>query len=79
MARSAAQSAEAHLPFSMLHEANDKTGGTGDVYVWRAFEDTYKYTWQSKPKEGTTFFCTLVFAEDPSQYCQARFKKTSQN
>ena len=32
-----------------------------------------------KPREGTNFLCTLVSSEDPGQYCQAQFKKKSQN
>ena len=76
---SAAQPARAHLSLSLLNKASVRTGGTWDVYISRPFEDKYDYTWQGKDRQGTNLVCTLVDAEDPSQYCQAQFKKTSQN
>ena len=76
---SAAQPGTAHLALQMLNPASVKTGGTWDVHVRRAFEDKYEYTWQGKARQGTNFVCTLVSQEDPRQYCQAQFKKTSQN
>jgi hypothetical protein len=39
----------------------------------------YEYTWQSKPRQGTNLVVTLVSTDDPSQYCQANFKKTYKN
>ena len=63
----------------MLNSASVKIGGMWDVYVCRPFEDKYKYVWQGKDREGCNFLCTLVSSEDPSQYCQAQFKKTTAN
>ena len=63
----------------MLNKASVKTGGKWDVYIWRPFEDKYEYNWQGKPRQGSNFTCTLVSADDPRHYCQARLKKTSQN
>ena len=76
---SAAQPANAHLPLSLLNKASVKTGGTWDVYACRPFEDKYNYKWHGQARQGTNLVCTLVAAEDPSEYCQAQFKKTSQN
>ena len=76
---SAAQPAKAHLPLSLLNKASARTGGTWDVYVSRPFEDKYEYKWQGQPRQGSNLVCNLVAAQDPSQYCQAQFKKTSQN
>ena len=42
-------------------------------------EDKYDYTWQGKPRQGTNFVVTLVSVDNPSEYCQAQFKKTSKN
>ena len=63
----------------MLNKASVKTGGKWDVYVWSAFEDQCEYPRQGKPLQGTNFICTLVSADDPRQYCQTQFKKTSKN
>ena len=76
---SAAPPGQANLPLSMLNKASVKTGGKWDVYIWRPFEDKYEYNWQGKPRQGSNFTCTLVSADDPRHYCQARLKKTSQN
>ena len=76
MAHTAEQPSKGHLPLSMLNSASVKTGGMWDVYVCRPFEDVYKYTWLGKEREGCNFLCTLVSSEDPTQYCQAQFKKT---
>ena len=75
----AEQLGENKLALALLNKASIKTGGTWDVYIWRPFEDKYEYTWQGKTRQGTNFLCTLVSADDPRQYCQAQFKKTSQN
>ena len=76
---SAEQPAKAHLELSLLNKASAKTGGTWEVYMWRVFEEKYDYTWQGKPRQGTNLLCTLVNPQDPRQYCQAQFKKTSKN
>ena len=76
---SAEQPAKAHLELSLLNKASVKTGGTWEVYMWRAFEDKYDYTWQGRPRQGTNLLRTLVNPQDPRQYCQAQFKKTSKN
>jgi hypothetical protein len=79
MTSKAAEAAKGHLALRLLNNASSKTGGTWEVYIYRSFEDKYSYSWQGKPREGSNFICTLVDAEDPSQYCQAQFKKTSGN
>ena len=76
---SAEQPAKAHLELARLNKASVKTGGTWEVYMWRVFEDKYDYTWQGKPRQGSNLLCTLVNPQDPRQYCQAQFKKTSKN
>ncbi len=68
-----------HLPLALLNKASARTGGTWDVYVDRPFEDKYEYKWQGKARQGTNLIFNLVSAADPSQYCQAHFKKTAQN
>ena len=68
-----------HLPLSELNKASAKTGGSWVVDAFRPVEDKYEYTWQGKPRHGINFLVTLVSAEDPSQYCQAQFKKNSSN
>ena len=70
---------ESHFALSMLNSASVKIGGVWDVAVCRPFEDKYKYVWQGKDREGCNFLCTLVSSDDPSQYCQAQFKKTAAN
>ena len=76
---SAVQPGRKHLPLAELNPASVRIGGTWDIFVSRSFEDTYNYTWQGKPRQGSNFVCILVCAEDPRQYCQAQFKKTNQN
>jgi len=76
---SAAQPATKHLPLSQLNAASGRSGGTWDVAVYCPFADKYEYKWQNKPRQGVNFVCTLVCADDPSQYCQAHFKKTTAN
>ena len=68
-----------HLPLSLLNKASARTGSTWEVVVSRPFEDKYEYKWQGKPRQGSNLICNLVSAQDPSQYCQAQFKKTAQN
>ena len=63
----------------MLNKASVKTGGTWEVLVWNRIEDTYDYTWQGKPRQGTNFLYDLVSLDDPRSYLQARFKKISSN
>ena len=79
MAQTAEQPSKGHLALSMLNTASVKIGGMWNVYVCRPFEDKYKYLWQFKEREGCNFLCTLVSSEDPSQYCQTHFKKTTAN
>ena len=79
MTSKASEAAKGHLALGLLNNASVKTGGTWDVYIYRPFEDKYSYMWQGKPKDGINFICFLVDAEDPSQYCQAQFKKTNAN
>ena len=67
------------LPLAQLNKASVKIGGEWSVYAYRPVEDIYEYTWQSKPRQGTNFLVTLVSAHDPSQYCQAQFKKNTKN
>ena len=67
------------LPLAQLNKASVKIGGEWSVYAFRPVEDIYEYTWQSKPRQGTNFLVTLVSAQDPSQYCQAQFKKNTKN
>ena len=78
---SAAQPASAtnFLPLSQLNKASAKTGGEWAVSAFRPIEDVYEYTWQSKNRTGTNFVTTLVSTDDPTQYCQAHFKKNSRN
>ena len=77
---SAVQPASANfLPLAQLNKASVKIGGEWQVYVFRPIEDNYEYTYQGKPRKGTNFFVTLVSAQDPSQYCQAQFKKNTKN
>ena len=75
---SAAQPAPGNfLPLAQLNKASVKIGGEWSVIVFRPIEDTYEYTWQSKPRQGTTFLVTLVSAQDPTQYCQGQVKKNA--
>lgn len=67
------------LPLAQLNKASVKIGGEWSVIAFRPVEDMYEYTWQSKPRQGTNFLVTLVSAQDPSQYCQAQFKKNTKN
>ena len=67
------------LALSMLTKASVKIGGKWDVYMWKPFEDKYDYNWKGKTRSGTNLLCTLVSSHDPRQYCQAQYKKTSQN
>ena len=77
---SAAQPAPGNfLPLAQLNKASVKIGGEWSVIVFRPIEDTYEYTWQSKPRQGTTFLVTLVSAQDPTQYCQGQVKKNAKN
>ena len=76
---SAEQPAIKTLPLAELNQASSRAGGKWDVCVWRPFEDEYKYTWNSKPRTGTNFVCTLVSPAKPEIYCMAAFKKTSKN
>ena len=77
---SAAQPASGNfLPLAQLNKASVKIGGEWSVIAFRPVEDMYEYTWQSKPRQGTNFLVTLVSAQDPSQYCQAQFKKNTKN
>ena len=64
-----------HLPLSQLNKASAKAGGSWVVDANYPAEDTYDYTWQGKTRCGTNFVVTLVSTEDPTQYCQAQFKK----
>ena len=68
-----------HLALGLLNKASVKTGGTWDVFMHRTFEDKYEYQWQGNRWQGTNLITTLVSTEDPRQYCQAQFKKTTQN
>ncbi len=75
----AASAESSQLALSMLNRASVKIGGKWDVYIFRSFEDKYEYNWKGKTRQGVNFVCTLVAADDPRQYCQAQYKKTSQN
>ena len=82
MAAAGAQSspaASAAIPLSMLNRSTVKIGTTWEVVIWDPFEDKYEYDWKGRKRQGTNFICTLVYAADPRQYCQAHFKKTVQN
>ena len=68
-----------YLPLPELNNASAKTGGSWIVDAFRPVEDNYQYTWQGKPRSGTNLLVSLVSPEDPSQYCQAQFKKTSRD
>ena len=71
--------AAAEIPLTMLSKATVRIGGIWEVIVWQPFEDKYEYDWKGKKRQGTNFICTLVYAADPRQYCQAQFKKNVQN
>ena len=75
----AASADSSQLALSVLNRASVKIGGKWDVYIWRSFEDKYEYNWKGKTRHGVNFVCTLVASDDPRQYCQAQYKKTSQN
>ena len=82
MAAAGAQSspaASAAIPLSMLNRSTVKIGATWEVVIWDPFEDKYEYDWKGRKRQGTNFICTLVYAADPRQYCQAQFKKNVQN
>ena len=82
MAAAGAQSSPAAsdaIPLSMLNRSTVKIGATWEVVIWDPFEDKYEYDWKGRKRQGTNFICTLVYAADPRQYCQAHFKKTVQN
>ena len=79
-AASVAQPASSiYLPLGQLNKASVKTGGQWLVSAFRPVEDNYEYTWQGKPRQATNFVVTLVSVDDPSQYCQAQFKKKASN
>ena len=69
----------AHLPLALLNKSSAKTGATWEVYICRPMEDKYEYQWSGSKRSGTNLIYTLVSATDPTQYCQAQFKKTSGN
>ena len=76
---SAAQPGKEHLSLDLLNKASVNTGATWEVFMIRVVEDKYEYTWQGKSRQGTNLLCILVCSTDPRQYCQAQFKKTTQN
>ncbi len=41
MTNKAAEAAKGHLALGLLNNASSKTGGTWEVYIYRAFEDKY--------------------------------------
>ena len=49
------------------------------LYVWGAFTDTYTYQYQGAQRSGTNCLVVLVDVQDPTQYCQAQFKKNTKN
>ena len=76
---SAAKPENTSLSLKMLNKASAKTGGKWQVTGWNPVQDAYEYTWQGKPRKGTTFILILVSTDDPSCYVQAQFKKTATN
>ena len=49
------------------------------VIVCYPWNDTYKYQWEGKPRETTTWRCVLLNADDFTEYCSGEYKLTAKN
>ena len=81
-AASAAQPATTEADYQSLQMLLSKQSvkiGQFKVIVFRPWVDTYTYQWEGKPRETTSWRCTLVNAADPTLYCVGEFKHTAKN
>ena len=81
-AASAAQPGPAVQNFQSLQVLRSKQStniSTFKVVVCAPWKDTYEYQWEGKPRETTAWRCTLVRADDRTEYCNGEYKLTNKN